>query len=106
MVIIRGTSPQIREEAVRAFDDAIGVSFQGHQGLKNNTRRRCNPNTSGKASEVFRSRNPGREQLAIEGYNVTRGDTRTLAENAGLDPRCSFGFVFVRKRPMKKTGIG
>ncbi len=86
-VVIRGTSPQIREEAVRAFDDAVGVSFRvirdsriipGGGAIQAHLARHL---------RSFALRNPGREQLAIEGYAAAlEVIPRTLAENAGLDP--------------------
>ena len=86
-VVIRGTSPQIREEAVRAFDDAIGVSFRvirdsriipGGGAIQTHLARHL---------RSFALGNPGREQLAIEGYAAAlEVIPRTLAENAGLDP--------------------
>ena len=86
-VVIRGTSPQIREEAVRAFDDAMGVSFRvirdsriipGGGAIQTHLARHL---------RSFALGNPGREQLAIEGYAAAlEVIPRTLAENAGLDP--------------------
>ena len=86
-VVVRGTSPQIREEAVRAFDDAMGVAFRvirdsrvipGGGAIQTHLARHL---------RSFALGNPGREQLAIEGYAAAlEVIPRTLAENAGLDP--------------------
>ena len=86
-VVFRGTSPQVREEAVRAFDDAMGVSFRmvrdprvvpGGGAIQTHLARHI---------RSFALGNPGREQLAIEAYAAAlEVIPRTLAENAGLDP--------------------
>jgi len=86
-VVFRGTSPHIREEVMRAFDDAMGVSFRmvrdsrvvpGGGAIQIHLARHI---------RAFALGNPGREQLAIEGYAAAlEVIPRALAENAGLDP--------------------
>ncbi len=86
-VLIRGTSPAVREEAQRAFDDALGVAHRlsGDSQLL----------PGGGASQIHLARHlrafapsqSGREQLAIEAYAAALEIVpRTLAENSGLDP--------------------
>ena len=86
-VVFRGTSQQIREESMRAFDDAMGVSFRmlrdprvvpGGGAIQTHLARHI---------RSFALGNPGREQLAMEAYAAAlEVIPRTLAENAGLDP--------------------
>ncbi len=86
-VVFRGTSPQIREESMRSFDDAMGVSFRmlrdsrvvpGGGAIQTHLARHI---------RSFALGNPGREQLAMEAYAAAlEVIPRTLAENAGLDP--------------------
>ena len=86
-VVIRGTSPQIREEAVRAFDDAIGVSLRGIRDSRIIPGGGAIQTHLARHLRSFALGNPGREQLAIEGYAAAlEVIPRTLAENAGLDP--------------------
>jgi len=86
-LVVRGSSPAVREEAVRIFDDAIGVSHRlnGKPGVL----------PGGGAIQTHLARHlrsfaptlAGREQLAIEGYAAAlESIPRILAENAGRDP--------------------
>ena len=86
-VIIRGSTPEIRDEVGRAFDDALGVS---HRLTKE---EEILP--GGGATQIHLARKlreyattqSGREQMAIEGYAAALEIVpRTLAENAGYDP--------------------
>tara|TARA_B100001173_G_scaffold312332_1_gene333011 strand:+ start:1479 stop:3092 length:1614 start_codon:yes stop_codon:yes gene_type:complete len=86
-VIIRGTTPQIREEAIRAFDDAMGVSFRMERDPRVIPGGGAIQTHLARHLRSFALGNPGREQLAIEGYAAALEVVpRTLAENAGLDP--------------------
>tara|TARA_B100000214_G_scaffold231396_2_gene168763 strand:- start:46084 stop:47679 length:1596 start_codon:yes stop_codon:yes gene_type:complete len=85
--IIKGTTPIIREESERAFDDALGVAFR----LVNNPFIL----PGGGATQIHLARHlraystsqRGREQLAIEGFaDALEIIPRVLSENAGLDP--------------------
>ena len=86
-VTIRGSTPEIRDEIGRAFDDALGVS---HRLTKEG---KILP--GGGATQIHLARKlreyattqSGREQMAIEGYAAALEIVpRTLAENAGYDP--------------------
>ena len=86
-LVVRGSSPAIREEAIRIFDDAIGVAHR----LSN--KPRVLP--GGGAIQMHLARHlrshalaqAGREQLAIEAYAAAlESIPRILAENAGRDP--------------------
>ena len=85
--LLRGTTPTMREEVSRAFDDALGVAH------------RLSAESSflpgGGATQIHLARHlrayapsqKGREQLAIEGFaDALEIIPRALAENAGLDP--------------------
>ena len=86
-LVIRGSTPEIRDEVSRAFDDALGV---GHRLTKE---KMILP--GGGATQIhlarklreFATSQSGREQMAIEGYAAALEIVpRTLAENAGYDP--------------------
>jgi chaperonin GroEL (HSP60 family) len=86
-MIFRGSTPEIREEVSRVFDDALGVS---HRLTKEN---RILP--GGGATQTHLARKlrqfsttlSGREQMAIEAYAAALEIVpRTLAQNAGYDP--------------------
>jgi len=86
-LVIRGSSPAVREEAVRIFDDAIGVAH------RLNTRPGVLPGGGAIQSHLARhlraysQSQSGREQLAIEAYaSALESIPRILAENAGRDP--------------------
>ena len=85
--IINGTTPEIRSEVKRAFDDALGVAHR--------LKRDAFILPGGGASHIHLARHlrmyatsqSGREQLAIEAYAAALEIIpRVLAENSGLDP--------------------
>ena len=84
---VRGSSPAVREEAIRIFDDAIGVAH------RLNSRPGILPGGGAIQSHLarhlrsFSQTQSGREQLAIEAYaSALESIPRILAENAGRDP--------------------
>ena len=86
-LLVRGSSPAVREEGIRIFDDAIGVAHR--------LNRRPGVLPGGGAIQSHLSRHlrsfsqtqSGREQLAIEAYaSALESIPRILAENAGRDP--------------------
>ena len=84
---VRGSSPAVREEAIRIFDDAIGVAH------RLNSRPGVLPGGGAIQSHLarhlrsFSQTQSGREQLAIEAYaSALESIPRILAENAGRDP--------------------
>jgi len=86
-LVVRGSSPAVREEAIRIFDDAIGVSH------RLNSRPGVLPGGGAIQSHLarhlrsFSQTQSGREQLAIEAYaSALESIPRILAENAGRDP--------------------
>tara|TARA_B110000438_G_scaffold29618_2_gene28750 strand:- start:11874 stop:13484 length:1611 start_codon:yes stop_codon:yes gene_type:complete len=86
-MIFRGSTPEIRDEVGRAFDDALGVS---HRLTKEN---RILPGGGATQTHLarklrqFSTTQSGREQMAIEAYAAALEIVpRTLAENAGFDP--------------------
>lgn len=85
--VINGTTPEIRSEVKRAFDDALGVAYR--------LKRDSFILPGGGASQIhlarhlrmFATTQSGREQLAIEAYAAALEIIpRVLAENSGLDP--------------------
>jgi len=86
-LVVRGSTPAIREEAIRIFDDAIGVAHRlnskpgvlpGGGAIQSHLARHL---------RTFSHTHPGREQLAIEAYaSALESIPRILAENAGRDP--------------------
>jgi len=86
-LVVRGSSPVAREEAIRIFDDAIGVAH------RLNSRPGVLPGGGAIQSHLARhlrglsQTQSGREQLAIEAYaSALESIPRILAENAGRDP--------------------
>ncbi len=86
-LVVRGSSPAVREEAIRIFDDAIGVAH------RLNSRPGVLPGGGAIQSHLarhlrsFSQTQSGREQLAIEAYaSALESIPRILAENAGRDP--------------------
>ena len=86
-LIVRGSSPAVREEAIRIFDDAIGVAH------RLNSRPGVLPGGGAIQSHLarhlrsFSQTQSGREQLAIEAYaSALESIPRILAENDGRDP--------------------
>ncbi len=85
--LLRGTTPAMREEVSRAFDDALGVAFRlvreprilpGGGGTQIHLARHL---------RAYATTQKGREQLAIEGFaDALEVIPRAIAENAGLDP--------------------
>ncbi len=86
-LVVRGSTPNIREESVRIFDDAIGVAHRmssspgvlpGGGAIQAHLARHL---------RTFSKTQSGREQLAIEAYaSALESIPRILAENAGRDP--------------------
>lgn len=84
---VRGSSPAVREEVIRMFDDAIGVAHRlnsrpcvlpGGGAIQSHLARHL---------RAFSQTQSGREQLAIEAYSsALESIPRILAENAGRDP--------------------
>lgn len=86
-VLIRGSSPQIREECERAFDDALGVAFRLTRDSRMLPGGGATQTHLARHLRTFAPTNKGREQIAIEGYAAAlEVIPRTLAENAGLSP--------------------
>ncbi|RAH16796.1 MAG: thermosome subunit [Methanobacteriota archaeon] len=86
-VMIRGSSPQIREECERAFDDALGVAFRLTRDSRMLPGGGATQTHLARHLRIFAPTNKGREQIAIEGYAAALEVVpRTLAENAGLSP--------------------
>ena len=86
-LVVRGSSPAIREEAIRIFDDAIGVAH------RLNSRPGVLPGGGAIQAHLarhlrsFSQTQSGREQLAIEAYSsALESIPRILAENSGRDP--------------------
>ena len=86
-LVVRGSSPAVREEGIRIFDDAIGVTH------RLNSRPGVLPGGGAIQSHLarhlrsFSQTQSGREQLAIEAYaSALESIPRILAENAGRDP--------------------
>ena len=85
--IIRGSSPEIRNEMKRAFDDALGVAHR----LKRNPSILPGGGAThihlARHLRIFATSQSGREQLAIEAYAAALEIIpRVLAENCGIDP--------------------
>jgi chaperonin GroEL (HSP60 family) len=86
-ILIRGSSPQIREECERAFDDALGVAFRLTRDSRMLPGGGASQTHLARHLRIFAPANKGREQLAIEGYAAAlEVIPRSLAENAGLSP--------------------
>ncbi len=86
-LVIRGSTPEIRDEAIRIFDDAIGVAH------RLNSKPGVLPGGGAIQAHLaghlraFSQTQSGREQLAIEAYaSALESIPRILAENAGRDP--------------------
>lgn len=99
---VRGSSPAVREEAVRIFDDAIGVAH------RLNSRPGILPGGGAIQSHLanhlrtFSQTQSGREQLAIEAYaSALEAIPRILAENSGKDPVES---ILALSADQKKSG--
>ncbi|MFQ3344039.1 MAG: thermosome subunit beta [Candidatus Poseidoniales archaeon] len=85
--VIRGSSPEVRGEVKRAFDDALGVAHR----LKRHPQMLPGGGAShvhlARHLRIFASSQSGREQLAIEAYAAALEIIpRVLAENSGFDP--------------------
>jgi chaperonin GroEL (HSP60 family) len=86
-LVVRGSSPAVRDEAIRIFDDAIGVAHRlnnrpgvlpGGGAIQSHLARHL---------RTFSQTQKGREQMAIEAYaSALEAIPRILAENAGRDP--------------------
>ena len=86
-IVIRGSSPSVREEVERAFDDAMGVAFRLSKEPKLLPGGGATQTHLARHLRAFASSQSGREQMAIEAYAAALEIVpRTLAENSGLDP--------------------
>tara|TARA_B100000029_G_scaffold2792_1_gene3382 strand:- start:1040 stop:1933 length:894 start_codon:yes stop_codon:yes gene_type:complete len=86
-IIIRGSSPSVREEVERSFDDAMGVALRLSKELKLLPGGGATQIHLARHLRAFASTQSGREQMAIEAYAAALEIVpRTLAENSGLDP--------------------
>ena len=86
-ILIRGSSPQIREECERAFNDALGVASRLTRDSRMLPGGGASQTHLARHLRIFAPPNKGREQLAIEGYAAAlEVIPRSLAENAGLSP--------------------
>ena len=86
-VVIRGSTPEIREEASRSFDDALGVSHRLSKESKILPGGGATQIHLARKLREYATTQSGREQIAIEGYAAALEIVpRTLAENAGYDP--------------------
>ena len=90
MTLVRGSTPEIRDEAIRIFDDAIGAP--------NDSTASPNPPGGGAIQahlaghlRAFSQTQSGREQLAIEAYasaleSIPRFSLRMRGGNRGSHP--------------------
>jgi len=86
-IVIRGSSPSIREEVERAFDDAMGVALRLSKEPRLLPGGGATQTHLARHLRAFASTQSGREQMAIEAYAAALEIVpRTLAENSGLDP--------------------
>ncbi len=86
-MIIRGSTPEIRDEVMRAFDDAMGVSYRLTKDEKILPGGGATQIHLARILREYATTQTGREQMAIEGYAAALEIVpRTLAENAGYDP--------------------
>ena len=86
-VVIRGSSPSVREEVERAFDDAMGVALRLSNEPKLLPGGGATQTHLARHLRGFASSQSGREQMAIAAYAAALEIVpRTLAENSGLDP--------------------
>ena len=86
-VIIKGSTPEIRDEVGRAFDDALGVSHRLTNENKILPGGGATQTHLARKIREYATIQSGREQMAIEGYAAALEIVpRTLAENAGFDP--------------------
>ena len=86
-VVIRGSSPSLREEVERSFDDAMGVALRLSKEPKLLPGGGATQIHLARHLRAFASTQSGREQMAIEAYAAALEIVpRTLAENSGLDP--------------------
>ena len=86
-VIIKGSTPEIRDEVSRAFDDALGVSHRLTNENKILPGGGATQTHLARKIREYATIQSGREQMAIEGYAAALEIVpRTLAENAGFDP--------------------
>jgi chaperonin GroEL (HSP60 family) len=104
-MVIRGSSPEIREEVSRTFDDALGVSYRL---IKEN---RILPGGGATQTHLARklrqlsTTHSGREQMAIEAYAAALEIVpRTLAQNAGHDPIDTLLALSAAQSKNKKNG--
>ena len=85
--LLRGTTPIMREEVSRAFDDALGVAYRLSRDNLILPGGGATQTHLARHLRAFSTTQKGREQLAIEGFaDALEVIPRALSENAGLDP--------------------
>jgi len=86
-VLIRGSSPSVREEVERTFDDALGIAHRLSADSRMLPGGGATQTHLARHLRAFAPSQAGREQLAIEAFAAALEIVpRTLAENSGLDP--------------------
>ena len=85
--LLRGTTPIMRDEVSRAFDDALGVAYRLSRENRILPGGGATQTHLARHLRSFSTTQKGREQLAIEGFaDALEVIPRALSENAGLDP--------------------
>ena len=86
-LVVKGSSPAIREETIRIFDDAIGVAHRLNSSPGILPGGGATQSHLARHLRSFSQTQSGREQLAIEAYaSALESIPMILAENAGMDP--------------------
>lgn len=85
--IAKGSTPDITDEVVRCFADAVGVACQLLEESSLVPGAGATQVALARGLRRYAESIPGREQLAIEAWaDALEVIPRTLAENAGMDP--------------------
>jgi chaperonin GroEL (HSP60 family) len=86
-LVVRGSSPAVREESIRIFNDAIGVAFRLNRSPEILPGGGAIQAHLARFLRSYALKQSGREQLAIEAYAAAMESIpRILAENGGRDP--------------------